>query len=362
MRRIAVYGCGKKAKELLKILNAEHKDYNIVYFIVTKKEMDTFMGYSVKALDETYPDDFDILIIATSLYRDEIIEQLYKRRNGEEYIQKIKGLSNITESAPYKCVQVHTLAGERIIYLYNREDKIIPGHMEITGHNWSDYMIEDFFFLIKKYTGNDVSDGIFLDVGANIGTTSIYVAKRFKGMRVIGFEPLKENYRLFRTNVSLNELGNVTCENIALSDAEGEMSFIYNKENSGDSHYVEEFELKEVERVTTKTIDGYIQEKGINVNDIKMIWMDCQGYEMPILLGAKNVIKKYSIPLLQEYNISVYVERDELEKMVAFLKNVYSSFVDMSDQYKKKHTIDELDTYSYSLIESGKNYTDLLFF
>lgn len=362
MKRIAIYGCGKKAKELLNVLNKEQREYEIVYFILSKKEEDTFMGYPIRNLDETRPSDFDVLIIATSLYRDEVVESIRSLYNGSEYLMKIKGLSEINEPCPYRSVQVQSLYGEKICYFYDREDKIIPGHMEITGHNWSDFMIEDFFSLVTRYTAIDIKDGFFLDIGANIGTTSIYVAKRNPQMMVIGFEPMRENYRLLRANVEINEAKNVICENIALSDSEGQCLFRYNNENSGDSHWVDERETENVERVIVKTLDGYLAEKGICACDVKMIWMDCQGFESLVLSGAKNFLRENPVPLLQEFNVCEYKNRGELEAIISSLSDAYSSFVDMNDDDKLVHGMDELNSYSNDLILSSEKYTDLFFF
>ncbi len=362
MKRIAIYGCGKKAKELLNIINDEKPDYKIVYFILTNREEDSFMGYPVRILDETNPSEFDVLIIATSLFRDEIIELIGNYQNGAEYLAKIKGLSNIDEQCPYKSVQIHTLGGEKIVYLYNREDKIIPGHMEITGHNWSDRMIEDFFSLVHKNKKEFSDDGIFFDIGANIGTTSVYVAKQYPNMKVIGFEPMKENYYLLRANVDLNKVTNVICENLALSDEEGEVLFQYNRDNSGDSHLVENGSSKDIEKVITKTIDGYVQEKGLHFNDIQMIWMDCQGFEAPILQGAKDLLQENPIPLLMEYNYDIYQKRGELPVIISVLNGVYSSFVNMNDETKTVHGITELDYFTQKLIEKEESYTDIFLF
>src|SRR4051794_40315371 len=48
--------------------------------------------------------------------------------------------------------------------------------------------------LAKRHTGRDPLDGqVFLDVGANIGTTTLQAARL--GASVIAFEPAPENFR-----------------------------------------------------------------------------------------------------------------------------------------------------------------------
>ena len=51
-----------------------------------------------------------------------------------------------------------------------------------------------FFELSNKYYGGQ-NKKYFLDIGASIGTTSIYVKKKFgKDLCVIGFEQSKEKF------------------------------------------------------------------------------------------------------------------------------------------------------------------------
>ena len=61
--------------------------------------------------------------------------------------------------------------------------------------------------VVEILTGDDAIAGrLFVDVGANIGTTTVHalVAQRFGS--AVSCEPEEENYRLLRANVALNDL------------------------------------------------------------------------------------------------------------------------------------------------------------
>jgi len=61
-------------------------------------------------------------------------------------------------------------------------------------------------------------DEIIIDVGANVGDTSIYWAKLY-GAKVLAFEPLSESFEIMRANISLNGLDDlITPYNLALGD------------------------------------------------------------------------------------------------------------------------------------------------
>ncbi len=64
------------------------------------------------------------------------------------------------------------------------------------------------------------TDDSLLDVGANVGTYSLFAAIR--GHRVIAIEPESQNYALLNENIFVNKLdGRLEAYNLALSDSDG---------------------------------------------------------------------------------------------------------------------------------------------
>eukprot|EP00434_Breviolum_minutum_P026760 symbB.v1.2.023652.t1/scaffold2175.1/size86943/7 len=65
--------------------------------------------------------------------------------------------------------------------------------------------------------GSDSSDIVFVDVGANLGMTSINIASRLRSSRVIALEPNPVLFRVLQWNIRVNNVTNVWPLNIALS-------------------------------------------------------------------------------------------------------------------------------------------------
>lgn len=64
------------------------------------------------------------------------------------------------------------------------------------------------------------ADDVFYDIGANIGTFTLYAGR--KARRVVAFEPHFANYRSLNVNIALNNMSaHVTAYNCALSDSDG---------------------------------------------------------------------------------------------------------------------------------------------
>ncbi|MEJ2122499.1 MAG: FkbM family methyltransferase [Alphaproteobacteria bacterium] len=76
--------------------------------------------------------------------------------------------------------------------------------------------------------------GSYLDIGANIGLTTIPVARNPK-VDCVAFEPDPVMFALLRANIARNcEHANVTLHNLALSDHEGTVTLMRSPGNAGD--------------------------------------------------------------------------------------------------------------------------------
>jgi FkbM family methyltransferase len=149
--------------------------------------------------------------------------------------------------------------------------------------------------------------GLCLDVGANIGFMSMALASRYP---VIAFEPQLELFRLLENNVYGKS---VECHNVALGSGNGiaHMPIIRygDRGNYGGVPIVKKsFGTREV---LLRTLDSY------NFENVGLIKIDVEGYELDVLRGAVNTITRCSPTL--------YVEDDREDKRSAlrtFIKSL----------------------------------------
>ncbi len=121
-------------------------------------------------------------------------------------------------------------------------------------------------------------DEIIIDVGANVGDTSIYWAKLY-GAKVLAFEPLSESFEIMRENISLNGLDDlITPYNLALGDGT-DISF-------NMSGYMMKYSMDSLKKIKTERLDNF------NFNNISMIKIDVEGFELHVLRGAIETIKR----------------------------------------------------------------------
>lgn len=152
-----------------------------------------------------------------------------------------------------------------------------------------------------------LGSGLCLDVGANIGFMTMALASK---CNVIAFEPQLELFRLLEENVTGKP---VECHNIALGSTIGTAHIpIIRYGDRGNYGGVGIVPASFGTRpVPIRTLDSFTFE------NVGLIKIDVEGYELEVLKGAVETIKKCK-PVL-------YVEDDREDKrgpLRAFIKNL----------------------------------------
>lgn len=245
-------------------------------------------------------------------------------RNSEEY-------KHITFRPDYYDMPYHSLVVDGIYYFFNKEDVNIPDRMIKTGKNWAEDDIKNFIRIADQYyyASEEPADGLFLDIGGNIGTTSIYCKKKIKQhLNYIAFEPIAELVKLFNLNIVCNGLSDIVVEHLALSNQPNTMlSMTINYQNWGNSQILQDGEKKEDEVVPSTTLDDYLENHSIDYGSIKYMWLDVEGFEPEVLEGAAKFFDEYKAPLCLEFNQDFYKEHNSYEKMLLMLKQYFNQFV-----------------------------------
>ncbi|MBB6108754.1 FkbM family methyltransferase [Mucilaginibacter lappiensis] len=133
------------------------------------------------------------------------------------------------------------------------------------------------------------SDGIFWDIGANIGIHSIAVKKNFPNCKVYSFEPNPSTLSLLYDNIKLNHLDIQIC-GFALFDKIGSMTLHITDGNSGMTTLTPWHEIKfnQATKCLTTTGDTLVSE---SFDAPTVIKLDTEGSELHVLKGCKEILK-----------------------------------------------------------------------
>ena len=169
-----------------------------------------------------------------------------------------------------------------IIFNDRYNDKIIL-------ENWQDSVSVKEIFIENEYDSLKVKDKIVIDVGANVGDTSILFS-RLGAKKVIALEPQLKFFNRCKRNIEINNLEEkIQLFNAGLDDKQG---FFIIDENEDSKH----FSFKNT-------------KKGIKIP--KMILED-------IIPNEKNLILKLDCELC-EYNVILNTEKQILQKFEMIL-------------------------------------------
>lgn len=151
-------------------------------------------------------------------------------------------------------------------------------------------------------------NGVVIDVGVNIGGTLLQFAKRIPCGQIIGFEPDSINYEKASENISLNSFKNIKLFKNAVGDKEG-FAELYriDSNNPGMNRILNGRHNFPYEKVKIITLDDFaIKNKLERVDAIKI---DTEGFEINVLRGAEQILRKFKPVLFVEVDDKVLKER-----------------------------------------------------
>jgi FkbM family methyltransferase len=147
-----------------------------------------------------------------------------------------------------------------------------------------------------------------IDIGANIGDSSIYFALRGAD-KVIALEPFPKNYELAKKNIQMNNCSSRICIAMAAcGTSTGYITFDANKSGGNSS-------LVRTENGTT--IPMLTLEDILNKNDIRteesLLKMDCEGCEYESILSATSDTLRSFSHIIIEYHYGYKNLKTKLE-------------------------------------------------
>ena len=170
-----------------------------------------------------------------------------------------------------------------------------------------------------KFLESIVEEGMnVIDIGANIGITTVAIAKRIgRGGKLYSFEPVPEYFNILKENVSSNGLENVKVYELAVTDGVGR-AYFYQKGLSSGIVFEEGAEKFEV---YTTTIDRFLSQE--KMERIDLINMDCEGSELLVLNRAKETLCKNRVKIFCEIHHDFLKQLGQsVEALVEYLQGL----------------------------------------
>lgn len=201
-----------------------------------------------------------------------------------------------------------------IRYFVSTRDQSI-GRKVFMGRVPDGHLFDSYLALIDNELGRPTVKGVTcVEVGANIGTTTLPVVLRHGAQLCIALEPAPANLTLLRANLAANGVSQdlVRVLPVAASDSPGAVEFELSSNNSGD-HRVRRHErpgvnepdlYRERQRpvitVAAQRLDDILAEQNVELSDVGLVWIDTQGHEGHVFAGAPRLLAS-AAPIILEY-------------------------------------------------------------
>jgi len=265
------------------------------------------------------------------------------------YSRRVGDWNSLKESG---AVEVRT-AGFRETYLVFTDDQVISRELYIHGEFDLRKLQRAHKFIkrLKKQVGP-----LLVDVGANLGSICIPSISRGYFRKAIAIEASSRTAEALRKNIALNKLGSriKTLEVVAGRANHGRVRMVQEQLNLGASRVVKNGEAGIELRV--KCLDELL----LNTDQIGLLFLDVEGYEGDVLMGASNILKS-QVPVALEFSPRLVAEHmSKLEFCSLF--SGYSGFYSLNDPLGRFFDIGQISlVWDWYESECELEQTDLLF-
>jgi FkbM family methyltransferase len=135
-------------------------------------------------------------------------------------------------------------------------------------------------------------DPVFVDVGANIGTTTVMALRRHPFSAAVALEPSPDNFRLLRLNLTANGLdASVQALPVAAGDRHCEVALDLSRSNHGGHRVSDAAPAGDAVTAECITLDGLVDQGVVDPVRVGLLWIDAPGSEGPALLGAGRLLE-----------------------------------------------------------------------
>lgn len=170
------------------------------------------------------------------------------------------------------------------------------------------------------------ADSVAVDVGANIGLSTLAFAHLAPSGKVIAFEPSPANFALLVANLEINRLTNVTPIMAAVSDSVGTVLLQEDLEFMAGSRVQDVAATTDVSpgiAVRATTLD--LELSKYDLRRLDLLKIDVEGHERKVLDGAEQTLRRFKPMCVIEFNsyVMVYHQAVAPKEFLSYLGGLF---------------------------------------
>lgn len=199
----------------------------------------------------------------------------------------------------------------------NGKKFVLPKNDQIIAHSIKTMRWWEYHFLTNLYrlTIEQYGPGVYFDVGANIGTSSVLASEVFE--HIYAFEIDVKNCQLFCYAMGLNRTS-YSLYNLAVSSEVGEANVFLNNFNHGGHSIVSKDGSSSNLKVEKFCLDDFNPD----VANVRFLYIDTEGHDFKVLAGShKFIARQDSRPIVElEFQPSSLVKHgSSINELLSFM-------------------------------------------
>ena len=195
------------------------------------------------------------------------------------------------------------------------------------------------YAIYKKYITPEM---VCVDVGANIGLMTLMFLGLAESGIVHSFEPSERMYKILKKNLGLNSIKNCITYNVALGRAEGNAKF--DETVTDDTTF--RMSATGSKSVVQKRLDTIFTDTAV----IDFMKIDVEGYEMEVLLGGVETLKKTKLLFIEFITDNQESTEHSPAELIELLNKNFSVYALNSDLREVPFVYSKNQTYQTDLL------------
>lgn len=256
-----------------------------------------YTGVNMKQEHENLRYTVDAVPVRQQVERDQRTSQIHKRMRLAHFASEVLRNSRVPRRGKLSRWLTHTILpplGESVVCPTAMGFSLVVGEGDGENYYYNGIYEPGTLDVMKQCLREGDT---FLDIGASIGQMTLHASRLVQpGGRVLAFEPHPARLASLLDGITINHAQNVVVYGCGLGEEEGAVTLYTDRVSPSMLSNAASESTKHRVSVKVMVCDQILEAEG--VDQVRMMKLDVEGYELNVLRGARRLLSTASAPIV----------------------------------------------------------------